>query len=204
MNGIAHLAMFLPAAAMMIALPGPATVLVGARALCSKRKGLIAGIGMVAADLLLIGLSGASLAALRAHRLILLQMIEVGGGLALLYLGLAHYHSPPVADQAPPPAPRRLARGELANALLLGLSKPAPALFFAAFLPLFIERTASAPLRDFYALGALFEALSLLYLIALVLSRRATVYAADRIGPLAMHKLRGLGLILSSAFILLC
>ncbi|MES2739829.1 MAG: LysE family transporter [Pseudomonadota bacterium] len=149
MTAIAHLAMFLPAAALMIALPGQATVTVGERAGLAPRKGLIAAGGMVTADLVWIGLTGPALAALRAHWPILLQVIEGFGGLALLYLGLAYYHSPPTVDQAPPPTPRRPARDEFANALLLRLSKQAPALFFAAFFPLFTGPKASASLGDF-------------------------------------------------------
>ncbi|MES2739830.1 MAG: hypothetical protein V4754_02585 [Pseudomonadota bacterium] len=34
-------------------------------------------------------------------------------------------------------------------------------------------------------------------------ARRAPLYTGNRIGPLAVHKLRGLGFILSSAFVLL-
>lgn len=213
MNGISHLPAFLAAAALIILIPGPATLYVAGQVQHSKARGYAATFGIVVGDLVLITLSGLGFAALVARWPLLLDVIKVGGALYVAWLGLALYNTPPeqlaqsgLAPAAPRPVPTvSPAAPTFARAVLLTLTNPKPILFFAAFFPLFIDKTAPSTMRSFYTLGALFEVLNVLYFVILILlvARLKTLRAPGSRGALPMHKISGCGLLLCAAAVLI-
>ncbi|MES2153096.1 MAG: LysE family transporter [Pseudomonadota bacterium] len=196
MNGIAHLPAFLLAAALMILVPGPATLYVAGQVRYSTRRGYLATLGIIGGDVILIAFSGLGFATLVHTWPLLLEVIKVCGGLYLAFLGLAMYNSP-----APEAAPGSAGADSVFQALLVTLTNPKSILFFAAFFPLFIDRSTGTEVQSYYLLGFMFEALNIVYFATVValVSHLRTLPAASR---LPLHKLSACALMLCSVFVL--
>jgi leucine efflux protein len=178
-----HLGAFLAASALMIVVPGPATLFVLAQD--GTRRAALATLGIVAGDVVLIVLAGAGLASLLARWPGLLRALHLGGALYLAWLGWGLWRSRPQHAAAAGTA------GGLARAALTTLTNPKPILFFSGFFPLFIASGDGSALASFLALGALFELLNLAWFAALIVG-------ADRArrlvgGPPSRWPLRRLG-----------
>jgi leucine efflux protein len=150
----------------LIALPGPATFFVLGKARESSRQATLAALGIVAGDIVLIGLAGLGLAALLMRWPQLLTAIKLAGAGYLAWLGWALLRPGPQTK-------RREIAGDGKAVLLRGamitLSNPKPILFFSGFFPLFIPGNSPSVTQDFYLLGAWFEVLNLGYFAALIL-----------------------------------
>ncbi|QTN29115.1 LysE family transporter [Rhodoferax sp. AJA081-3] len=202
MQGIAQLPAFLLAATLVIVVPGPATLYVAGRARHSARSGFSAVLGIVVGDILLITVSGLGFATLVAQWPRLLDVMKFGGGLYIAYLALELLMPQPSPGQVAhgtPPA------GGFAKALLLTLSNPKPILFFSAFFPGFIDHSAPSAMCSFYLLGALFEAINLVYFAALIVlvGRLRQSRHFGSVAGVHLQRLSGIGLLLCSAFVLL-
>jgi leucine efflux protein len=202
MTGVEHLPAFLLAAAAVILIPGPATLFVAGRVRHGARSGAMATFGIVAGDVVLITLSGLGFAALVAQWPVLQDVIRTLGGLYIAYLALEMLNSPPPeVDSGNAPADQ----GTFGQAMLITLTNPKPILFFAAFFPLFIAQGEPHQMRSFFALGALFELMNLVYFAAVI----AIVHRLDKLhrnghfGGELLNKASAWGLLLCSAFILL-
>jgi leucine efflux protein len=198
MNGIAHLPAFLLAATLIILLPGPATSAVAGRVRFSPATSAMAALGIVAGDIILISIAGVGFAALVAVWPAILQMAKVGGGLYIAYLGLESLNSPVQAAQPGAEVPR----GGFAQALAGSLSNPRPALFFAAFFPMFIDMSTPSTMGSFVALGAIYEMLNIMY-VATIITIMARLHRAHAAHSKAAQRLGAWGLLLCSGLILL-
>jgi leucine efflux protein len=162
MDGLAHLPGFLAAAATVIVVPGPATLLVAARAGVSRRAAMMATAGIVAGDVLAITLAGAGLAGLAAQLPALMHALRLVGAAWVAWLGVGMLRAPAaIPGLTPTAAPS--SRHAFSQALAMTLTNPKPMLFFAAFFPLFIAPGVGPSLSAFWSLGALFEALNLVW-----------------------------------------
>lgn len=193
----ASLAAFVAASALVIVVPGPATLFVLDQARVSRRRAALAVLGLAAGDLLLITAAGLGLATLLREWPALLAALRLGGAAYVAWLGLAMLR--PAAD-AHAHAPRR---GSFVPALWLTLGNPKPLLFFGAFFPLFIAAGPAPWLMEFWRLGLVFELINLGYFAALValftaLRRRLPVGAGS-----AFRRLGGAGLIGCALWVLL-
>ena len=148
------------AASLLLAItPGPAVIYVVTRTLAQGRRAGYASVAGVALGNLGNAL-GASigLAALFAVSSIAFSVIKVAGAAYLVWLGIQALRAGRPGVSAPAfgaPRPRRIFR----DGFLVALLNPKTALFFAAFLPQFIDPAGSA-IGQSVALGALFVAIA--------------------------------------------
>ncbi len=198
MNGIAHLPAFLLAATLIILIPGPATSAVAGRVRFSPATPAMAALGIVAGDIILISIAGLGFTALVSLWPVVQEVAKVGGGLYIAYLGLESLNSPVQAEQPGAEAPC----GGFARALAGSLSNPRPALFFAAFLPMFIDSATPSTMGSFVALGAMYEVLNVMY-VATIITLMARLHRVHAVNSETAQRLSAWGLLLCSALILL-
>lgn len=203
MLGLENTAAFVLAAALVIAVPGPATIHVAAKARYSVKIAGLAVAGIVAGDVVLITLSGLGFAALVSKWPILLLTIKIIGAVYVAYLGIGLLRAKPDAHSKAP-AEASSIFGDFIKGLLITLTNPKPILFFAAFFPMFIDKTTRSWMQSFYALGALFEFINLIYFCAItaVICGFRTVPALERWSGGGFNKVSGAGLMLCAALIL--
>lgn len=163
-------------ASIVLALtPGPGVIYIVARTLAQGRRAGLASVAGVALGNLGNALGAAlGLAALFALSSFAFTLAQGAGAAYLVWLGVAALRerddgSTPA--EAVPAAPRRLFRDGFVVALL----NPKTAMFFAAFLPQFLD-PALPPLAQSLAYGALFVAFA-------AGTDSAWVLAAERLAP---------------------
>ena len=172
------LAAFLAASFVLAVTPGPGVVYIVARTLAQGRGAGLASVAGVAAGNLCNAVGAAlGLAALFAVSSLAFSVVKFAGAAYLIYLGIKALRRP--ATVAAPgefaaPQKRRIAR----DGFLVALLNPKTALFFAAFLPQFIDPAGSAALQG-AMFGVVFVAIAALTDSAYVL---AASLAGSRIG----------------------
>ncbi|MEO6623728.1 MAG: LysE family translocator [Burkholderiaceae bacterium] len=153
--GGTSLAAFLVASFVLAVTPGPGVVYIVARTLA---QGRLAGLSSVAGVALgnLGNALGASLglAALFAVSATAFTVVKFVGATYLVYLGWQVFRRPASGADAPF-VPQAHAARIFREGFFVALLNPKTALFFAAFLPQFIDATA-APMAQTVALGAVF------------------------------------------------
>jgi len=200
-HGLMHLPTFVAAAGAVIVVPGPATMLVATRAATSRRSAVATTAGIVAGDLVAITLAGAGLAGVLAQAPGLMHMLRVEGAAWVAWLGIQLLRANarrPVPDAAAAARPR----DAFIQAAGMTLANPKPMLFFAAFFPLFVQPDTDAPLVAFWRLGALFEAINLMWFAGIVVLAR-TVAGRRAVGGAALNRLAGLALLGCAALVLM-
>jgi threonine/homoserine/homoserine lactone efflux protein len=153
------LAAFLLASLVLAATPGPGVVYIVARTLAQGRGAGLASVAGVAAGNLCNAV-GASLglAALFAVSSLAFSVVKFAGAAYLVYLGVKSLRQP--AATAPAAAFAAPHKGRIArDGFVVALLNPKTALFFAAFLPQFIDRAGSTALQG-AVLGLVFVAVA--------------------------------------------
>jgi threonine/homoserine/homoserine lactone efflux protein len=158
------LSAFLIASLLLAVTPGPGVFYIVTRSLTQGRRSGLASVAGVAVGNLGNALGACiGLAALFAVSASVFAIVKYAGAAYLIYLGVQALRSPPaVANEgAATPAEslhasdRRIFR----DGFLVALLNPKTAIFFAAFLPQFIEPNA-APLMQSVTLASLFVAIA--------------------------------------------
>ena len=153
------LAAFLAASFVLAVTPGPGVVYIVARTLAQGRGAGLASVAGVAAGNLCNALGAAlGLAALFAVSSLAFSVVKYAGAAYLIYLGIKALRRPATIaapGEFAPPEKRRIAR----DGFLVALLNPKTALFFAAFLPQFIDRAGGAALQG-ALLGVVFVAVA--------------------------------------------
>jgi threonine/homoserine/homoserine lactone efflux protein len=172
------LAAFLAASFVLAVTPGPGVVYIVARTLAQGRGAGLASVAGVAAGNLGNAVGAAlGLAALFAVSSLAFSVVKYAGAAYLIYLGVKALRRPSPAEspgEFAAPLKRRIAR----DGFLVALLNPKTALFFAAFLPQFIDPARPAALQG-ALLGVVFVAVAALTDSAYVL---AASVAGARIG----------------------
>jgi len=125
--------------------PGPNGLLaLNHGAVHGTRRAVFTVAGGVSGFALLIGASMSGLGTLLTTSSAAFDLVRWAGALYLIYLGVKTWRSPPTRpDPAAPRAPLRRASGLFTEGFLVALANPKVILFFAAFLPQFLDPTAS-------------------------------------------------------------
>jgi threonine/homoserine/homoserine lactone efflux protein len=174
------LAVFLMASLVLAATPGPGVLYIVARTLAQGRRAGLASVGGVALGNLgnAVGAS-LGLAALLALSSLAFTVVKFAGAGYLVYLGIVA-----LRRRATEGEPALLAAPQLGrifrDGLVVALLNPKTALFFAAFLPQFID-PATSPASHSVALGAAFVLIAACTDTAYVL---AVASASPRLGRL--------------------
>jgi threonine/homoserine/homoserine lactone efflux protein len=179
------LAAFLVASLVLAATPGPGVLYIVTRTLAQGRRAGLASVAGVAAGNLGNALAASlGLAALLAVSTLAFSVVKFAGAAYLVWLGIKALRAPPLAAASAPGAAPPPLRRILRDGFVVALLNPKTALFFAAFLPQFIDPAASA-VRQSVTFGAAFV------LIA-ACTDSAYALAAGLVAP-RLSQLRGVG-----------
>jgi threonine/homoserine/homoserine lactone efflux protein len=159
MLGTHDLLLFVLSGLLLNLAPGPDTLyIVGRSSTQGWRAGASAALGISAGILVHTTAAAVGLSALLAASATAFTAIKIAGAIYLVYIGISLLRSSGTAARGstarPAPAPLRTVflQGFFTNVL-----NPKVALFFLAFLPQFVEPTASDKAIAFLFLGVLFN-----------------------------------------------
>ena len=174
------LAAFLAAAMVLAVTPGPGVLYVVTRTLSQGRASGFASVaGVALGNLGNAAAASAGLAALLASSATLFQVVRYAGAAYLFYLGVQALRQGRAA--ASPSATQASHWQVLRQGALVALLNPKTTLFFAAFLPQFMQPT-SAPVLQALSLSAIFVGVAAISDCAYVLAA-AAIYPALRASP---------------------
>jgi threonine/homoserine/homoserine lactone efflux protein len=164
---------FAAAAAVVIAIPGPTTLMVTGHAMSSgSRVALASLLGVALGDFTAIACSVLGLGAILAASAEAFTVLKWVGAAYLVYLGIKLWRAPAVplgaAVAAQGQGRRRSIRRAIAESFSVTVLNPKGLLFFAAFLPQFIDPH-QPTLPQVVVLALTFEALAAGSLVAYVL-----------------------------------
>lgn len=122
------------------ATPGPAVFAIVARALASGLTPAVAfNIGVILGDLVLLLLAIFGLAAVSQAMGDWFALVKIAGGLYLIWLGWKMWRVEPAVPGAIPPDRSNQFRRNVVSGFVLTLGNPKAIVFYAAFLPTFID-----------------------------------------------------------------
>ena len=152
---------FLIASFILAVTPGPGVLYIVTRSLAQGRRFGLASVASVALGNLgnAVGAS-IGLAAVFAVSALAFTVVKYLGAVYLLFLGIQAIRAPRTGDAAPAPAPASLAR-IFRDGLVVALLNPKTAIFFAAFLPQFMNAQTPAIVQSL-TLGSIFVAIAAL------------------------------------------
>jgi threonine/homoserine/homoserine lactone efflux protein len=160
MNG-ANLSLFLLAALIIAAIPGPGIFYVAARTLSGGRQaGIASTFGTALGGLVHVIAGGLGVSAIILASAQLFTVLKLAGALYLVWLGIRTIREAghvPAERNAPAGAKRAFREGVVVEAL-----NPKTAAFFIAFIPQFLEPAAGYPAIQFMTLGLISVALNTL------------------------------------------
>lgn len=160
-----HLIAFGLASLAIIVVPGPSVLFTLARAIAWGRTvALLTVVGNSLGILVLSALVAVGLGPLLAHSRVFTTVVEVAGGLYLLWLGAdalrhRHAHAASMTDREPtrPHRSRVIRQG-----FVVGGFNPKALIFFVAVFPHFVDRSSGDLTAQLLALGVIFSILALL------------------------------------------
>jgi threonine/homoserine/homoserine lactone efflux protein len=157
-----ELLLFLTAAAVLLAIPGPAVLYIVARSVDQgRRAGLASSSGIATGGLVHVLAATAGLSALLVSSAVAYSVVKYAGAAYLIYLGIKKLREKPFTagrvDHVPPAPLRRI----YTQGILVQVLNPKTAIFFFAFLPQFVSPARGSVTLQFFALGMLFTLLGL-------------------------------------------
>lgn len=178
---------FIGASLVLALTPGPAVVYIVARTLAQGRAcGLASVLGVALGNLGNALGAALGLAALFAVSSAAFTVVKWAGAAYLIYLGVRMWRSTPAANGVPQVQAKPLRR-VFRDGFVVALLNPKTTLFFAAFLPQFIDAQAS-PLVQTLALGCVFVGIAACTDLIYV---GAASVVAPRLGGAARHAVWG-------------
>jgi threonine/homoserine/homoserine lactone efflux protein len=131
-------ALFVPAAIVLLAIPGPAVLYIVATSVVGgRRAGLVSVAGIHLGSIVHVAAAVAGLSALVVSSAIAFSVVKYAGAAYLVLVGIRKWleKDDPIHIERPPRALRRVfVQGAIVNVL-----NPKTALFFLAFLPQFVD-----------------------------------------------------------------
>ena len=188
--------LFLLAAIIIAAIPGPGIFYVTARTLSGGRQaGITSTFGTALGGLVHVIAGSLGVSAIVLASAQLFAGLKLVGALYLIWLGIRTFreagHAPPV-EAAPAGARRAFREGVVVEAF-----NPKTAAFFLAFIPQFLDPAAAHPAFQFLALGLISVALNTIAdIIVVVLASTARAHLERK--PRCVQRLRqGSGLFIA-------
>jgi threonine/homoserine/homoserine lactone efflux protein len=133
-------AVFVPAALLLLAIPGPAVLYIVTTSVeGGRRAGLLSVAGIHVGSLVHIAAAVAGLSALIVSSAVAFSTVKYAGGAYLIAVGIRRWleRDDPVELPARPP---RSGRRVFTQGVVVNVLNPKTALFFLAFLPQFVDR----------------------------------------------------------------
>jgi threonine/homoserine/homoserine lactone efflux protein len=156
------LLLFMTAAIVLLAIPGPAVLYIVARSVDLGRKAGLASCSGVATGGLVhvvaatLGLSALLVSSARAY-----SVVKYAGAAYLIYLGIKKLREHPVAADSVSHVQPVSLRRVYTQGVLVEVLNPKVAIFFFAFLPQFVNPARGHVALQFFALGLLFIVMGL-------------------------------------------
>lgn len=175
-----HFGLFLGAALILAATPGQGIAYVLARTVAGGRsEGLASALGTAAGGFVHVLAAALGLSALLAESAHAYAVVQYGGAGYLIYLGVRTLWSSRETVRVPE-RPRRSGRGAFYEGIVVEALNVKTALFFLAFIPQFIDPSAS-PLAQFVLLGSICVGLNTAADVVVVFAT-SRVRASRRVG----------------------
>ncbi len=156
---------FVATSIVIILAPGPTVLFIIARAVAWGRKtAVLTAVGGILGSFILSALIAVGLGPLLQRSTLAYAIIQWGGGLYLIYLGVdslrhRHFHASEMIEThgREPTSLKSMQEG-----FLVGVLNPKTLVFYAAILPQFIDRKKGSITAQLLLLGALFAAMALI------------------------------------------
>jgi threonine/homoserine/homoserine lactone efflux protein len=192
----ANFSLFLLAALIIAAIPGPGIFYVAARTLAGGRKaGIASTLGTALGGLVHVIAGGLGVSAIMIASAQGFTLLKLAGALYLVWLGIRTFrdagHLPP-AHTNPAGAKRAFRDGIVVEAF-----NPKTAAFFLAFIPQFLDPAAGHPALQFMALGLISVTLNTLADVVVVIAASALRGGLARKPHLVRRLRQGSGLFIA-------
>ncbi|MEL6962049.1 MAG: LysE family translocator [Pseudomonadota bacterium] len=154
MPGLDLLIPFAVATALFAYFPGPALLYTAAQTIArGRRAGFMAALGIHLGCYLHVIAAALGLSAVLHYVPTLYVVLKLAGAAYLIWLGVSMWRQETGGSQATAP-PAKTTRRALVESMLVEILNPKVALFFLAFLPQFVDPSASLPVAiQFLILG---------------------------------------------------
>ncbi len=194
MLGVADYGAFVVAILLFLLIPGPGNLaLITSTGQGGMRAGMVTGLGVIAADQVLMWLAVAGVSALLAAHPALFQAVQYLGVAYLGWLGWRMLRAQPGDAPVLKMAPRQYFR----QGALITLLNPKAIVFYMAFFPLFVDPAQHRGVLTFAVMAATVALLTALYSVVVVLltARMAQRLRANPVVVRVLNKTAGVFLI---------
>ena len=171
MFGTQHYWLFLLSGILLNLTPGQDTLYIVGRSIAQGRKaGLISALGITSGSVIHTLAAAFGLSAILATSAAAFTVVKLAGAAYLVYLGVQMWFARPTDSQNPTPTAPASGWGIYRAGLLTNVLNPKVALFYLAFLPQFVDPSASSKLVPFLFLGATFITTGTIWCVILALA----------------------------------
>ena len=157
-----RLALFVGAALLLLAVPGPSVLYIVTQSVShGRRAGMASVAGITTGTLVHIAAATIGLSALLASSALAFDVVKYLGAAYLIVVGVRRLAGLERPDEGRAAGSRSLSR-LYSQGIVVNVLNPKTALFFLAFLPQFVDSTRGAAWTQILLLGLLFAALGFL------------------------------------------
>ncbi len=155
------LLLFMSAALVLLAIPGPAVLYVTSRSIgLGRSAGLVSALGIGVGTLVHVAAAAVGLSALLMSSAAVFGLVKYLGAAYLIYLGLQKLRGTESLDLSGE-APRANLSRVFGQGVIVNILNPKTALFFFAFLPQFVDPSRGNVALQILFLGTLFAAMGI-------------------------------------------
>ncbi len=148
MPGSSSLLLFVSAALVLLAIPGPAVLYVTSRSIgLGRSAGLVSALGIGVGTLVHVAAAAVGLSALLMSSAAAFSAVKYLGAAYLIYLGVQKLRREEFLDPSQE-APRVKLSRVFGQGIIVNILNPKTALFFFAFLPQFVDASRGSLSRD--------------------------------------------------------
>jgi threonine/homoserine/homoserine lactone efflux protein len=156
------LATFMVASTVLSLSPGPSNLYIVARSIGQgPRAGFTAASGMAVGSIIYAVATAFGLAALFTYSPFAHTCLKLAGAGYLIFLALRYLHSKAASDGTQPEPMYVPLTAIFQQSIIVELSNPKTALFFIAFLPQFVDPSATSVITQLIFLGCLYALIAL-------------------------------------------
>ena len=160
--GHSSLLLFVSAALVLLAIPGPAVLYVMSRSIgLGRSAGLVSALGIGAGTLVHVAAAAVGLSALLMSSAAAFSVVKYLGAAYLIYLGVQKLRREESLDLSQD-APRVKLRRVFGQGVIVNILNPKTALFFFAFLPQFVDASRGNVALQILFLGTLFAGMGVM------------------------------------------
>ena len=155
------LVIFVTAAVVLLAIPGPAVLYVVGRSIgLGRGAGLVSALGIGVGTCIHVAAAAVGLSALLMSSAVAFGVVKYLGAAYLIYLGVQRLRQEDTFEVSDSVARVKLSR-VFAQGIVVNILNPKTALFFFAFLPQFVDASRGPVVRQILFLGLLFATMGM-------------------------------------------